>query len=92
MTYCNISILTYCTFKKGLDARCVLCQKLPWRQGQVHCWKHWIGSLEEHGPGLPVFALNMEENVSELMLLKHLGLYLAVIKVIRFLARRMALT
>lgn len=34
----------------------------------------------------------MEENVSELMLLKHLGLYLAVIKVIRFLAGRMALT
>lgn len=29
---------------------------------------------------LTVFALNMEENVSELMLLKHLGLYLAVIK------------
>lgn len=26
------------------------------------------------------FALNMEENVSELMLLKHLGLYLALIK------------
>lgn len=58
----------------------MLCQKLPWRQGQAHCCKHWIGSLEEHGPGLSVFALNMEENVSELMLLKHLGLYLAVIK------------
>lgn len=36
--------------------------------------------MEEHGPGLTVFALNMEENMSELMLLKHLGLYLAVIK------------
>lgn len=58
----------------------MLCQKLPWRQGWARCWRHWAGSLEEHGPGLAVFALNMEENVSELMLLKHLGLYLAVIK------------
>lgn len=58
----------------------MLCQKLPWRQGQVHCCKHWIGSLEEHSPGLTVFALNMEESVSQLVLLKHLGLYLAVIK------------
>lgn len=43
-------------------------------------WQALDGSLEEHGPGLTVFALNMEENVSELMLPKHLGLYLAVIK------------
>lgn len=58
----------------------MLCQKLLWSQGWAHCCKHWMGSLEEHGPGLTVFALNMEENVSELMLLKHSGLYLAVIK------------
>lgn len=58
----------------------MLYQKLPWRQGRARCCTRWIGSLEEHGPGLTVFALNMEENVSELTLLKHLGLYLAVIK------------
>lgn len=58
----------------------MLCQKLPWRQGWAHCCKHWTGSLEEHSPGLTIFALNMEENVSELMLLKHVGLYSAVIK------------
>lgn len=35
---------------------------------------------EERGARLTVFALSMEESVSELVLLKHLGLYLAVIK------------
>lgn len=78
LTNYNISILTPAPVKPG----CTLCA-LPEAAVEPRLGpllQALDGVLGGAGPGLTVFALNMEENVSELMLLKHSGLYLAVIK------------
>lgn len=79
LTNCTISVLTFCTCKAWMH---LVCSARSCCGGKARpLWRALdFGSLEEHGPGLTGFALNMEQNMSELMLLKHVGLYLAVIK------------